>query len=96
MNEEKRRQSCRVMASNLPALRKSCGLTQSQFAELIGVSRSTVTAVERKKDMSWNVFVSSLDVLSRHSASKMFLGALDLDIAGIEEYLSSVPGKELC
>ena len=89
MNEEERGKACKELASNLAALRKSCGFSQGQFAERIGVSRSTVYGVERKKDMTWNVFLASMAVFSRHPEAKKIIGALDIDIDEVEEYLSA-------
>ena len=41
------------MAENLPALRAQLDLTQEEVAGIIGVSRSTVHAIEnRKRDMT--------------------------------------------
>ena len=37
------------MKNNVRALRKLKGLTQEQLAELIGVSRQTINAIEKEK-----------------------------------------------
>ena len=47
------------MTENLPMLRKRLGLTQEEIADKIGVSRSTVIAIENnKREMTWNTFLS--------------------------------------
>ena len=48
-----------ILASLLPILRASIGISQGEIAEYIGVSRQTYCALEQgKRDMSWNTFLS--------------------------------------
>ena len=75
------------MAENLPALRAKLGLTQSDLAELIGVTRQTISAAENKsRDLSWTNFLSLLFLFSQNSPTKDLLTVLDIytpELAGI-------------
>lgn len=75
------------MAENLPALRAKLGLTQSDLAELIGVTRQTISAAENKsRDLSWTNFLSLLFLFSQNSTTKDLLTVLDIytsELAGI-------------
>lgn len=67
MNEQMREKLIANMTDNLPILRKKLGLTQEEFATIIGVDRSTVAAIENyKHQMSWNLFLASLMVFTKN------------------------------
>ena len=56
-----------AMAENLPVLRAKLGLTQSELADIIGVSRQTIATAETgAREMSWSTFISLL-FLFRHN-----------------------------
>ena len=55
MDERQRATLIRNMTDNLPTLRKRMDISQAEFAALIGVSRSTLAAIEnQKRPMTWN------------------------------------------
>lgn len=62
LNKEKtiqQKEFISMLASLLPILRASIGISQGEIAEYIGVSRQTYCALEQgKRDMSWNTFLS--------------------------------------
>lgn len=48
-----------TMTPNLPALRTQAEISQEELANLIGVSRQTYSAMERKiRRMSWSTYLS--------------------------------------
>ena len=49
MDDIKKNQLISNMVENLPVLRKKLDVSQTELAEMIGVSRSTLTALENKK-----------------------------------------------
>ena len=49
MNEKEKKLLIDNMTENLPMLRKKLEITQEELANLIGVSRSTIMAIENKK-----------------------------------------------
>ena len=57
----------RAMAENLPVLRAKLNLTQTELADIIGVSRQTIATAETgAREMSWSTFISLL-FLFRHN-----------------------------
>lgn len=57
----------KAMAENLPVLRAKLGITQSELADIIGVSRQTIATAETGvREMSWGTFISLL-FLFRHN-----------------------------
>ena len=48
-----------ALSNELPALRAKAGVPQDELAKLIGISRQTYGAIERKaREMSWNTYLS--------------------------------------
>ena len=67
------------MAENLPVLRKKAKLTQTQLAEIIGVSKYTLLMIEKKqRKMSWNVFLSLILVFSKNKETDKMLTLFEI------------------
>lgn len=62
-----------ILGERLRALRKSRGLTQTELAEQAGLSRPTVSTLERGNDVSLDSFLSVLRALD-------LLDALDVTV----------------
>ena len=59
LEKVEKQQLVRCLAKNLRSLRTSLGWSQEKLAELIGVTRQTVLAVENgKRDMTWTMFLA--------------------------------------
>ena len=71
MNESTRDEIITNMAENLPLLRMKSGFTQEKLAEMIGISRQTLVAIENKKrQMPWNTFLACLLVFNQNNDTK--------------------------
>lgn len=69
----------RLMAQNLPVLRASLGVTQTELAEMIGVTRQTLSAAESgARPLSWGNFVSLLFVFTQNEQTQRLLETLDI------------------
>ena len=56
------------LVDRLPALRKKYGISQTEFGEKIGVSRQTVSAIERKKTpLTWTTALAMLMFFTANS-----------------------------
>lgn len=67
------------MIKNMVVLRSMLHLTQNDLAQLIGISRQTFTAIEnRKRKMTWNVFLSLMFVFSQHKQTCELLEIFDI------------------
>lgn len=53
--------SMEILQDNLSALRARADITQEELANILGISRQTYYAIEsKKKQMSWNIFMSMI------------------------------------
>ena len=77
------------MTDNLSTLRAKASFTQKRLAELIGVSRQTLVAVESKKrKMSWNTFLACLLVFKSNKDTKLLLEVFHISNDELNVYLS--------
>lgn len=59
ITENEKKKFIDALANELPALRAKAGVPQDELAKLIGISRQTYGAIERKmRDMSWSTYLS--------------------------------------
>ncbi len=50
-----------VFSANLPVYRKAMKLSQEEFGDLIGITRQTVSSIERGAyPLTWSIFISGL------------------------------------
>ena len=78
----------KIMTENLPMLRKLIELTQEEIADKIGVSRSTVIAIENnKREMTWNTFLSLMLLFSKNESTNKILSILDLNTEEFNEFM---------
>lgn len=76
------------MTDNLPMLRTRLGMTQEELADKIGVSRSTVISIENKKrDMTWNTFLSLMLLFTKNEATNILLNVLDIYTEEFNEFI---------
>ena len=69
----------RNMTDNLPMLRTRLGLTQEELANKIGVSRSTILAIENnQREMTWNTFLSLMLLFTKNETTNKLLKVLDI------------------
>ena len=68
-----------VMAENLPVLRAKLNLTQTELADIIGVSRQTIATAEiGAREMSWNTFISLLFLFMHNEPTNALLPILGI------------------
>ena len=59
ITEEEKNKFINALTEELPALRAKARVPQGELAKIIGISRQTYGAIERKKrNMSWNTYLS--------------------------------------
>lgn len=67
------------MADNLPVLRKKAGLTQTDLADMLGVSKYTILMIEKKqRKMTWNTFLSLILIFSKNEETDKMLSLFDI------------------
>lgn len=59
ITEEEKNNFITALTNELPALRAKARIPQEELAKIIGISRQTYGAIERKtRPMSWNTYLS--------------------------------------
>lgn len=79
MQEERKEYYLNKLIENLPVLRAKLQLSQQELANVLGVSRQQIVAIENgKRNMSWNIFLSLLLIFSRNKETKKLLKVFDI------------------
>ena len=88
MNEKEKKLLIDNMTENLPMLRKKLEITQEELANLIGVSRSTIMAIEnQKREMTWNMFLSLVLNFTKNKDTDMFLNVLEIYTDKLNDFI---------
>lgn len=78
-----------AMADNLPMLRTRLGLSQTALANVIGVTRQTVSAMENKtREISWPNFLSLLFLFTQNEETRQLLPVLGIYTQELSEMFS--------
>lgn len=76
------------MTENLPTLRAKATLSQAKLAEMVGVSRQTLVAVEnRKRKMSWSTFLACLLIFHKNEETDALLRLYEIYTEELNDYL---------
>lgn len=68
-----------TLTPNLPTLRTQAEISQEELANLLGISRQTYSAIERKiRRMSWNTYLSLILFFDHNKKTHKLLRALSL------------------
>ena len=88
MNEKEKKLLIDNMTENLPMLRKKLEITQEELANLIGVSRSTIMAIEnQKREMTWNMFLSLVLIFTKNKDTDMLLNVLEIYTDKLNDFI---------
>lgn len=75
----------RRMAENLPVLRARLGLTQAGLAEMVGVTRQTISLVESgTRELPWSSFISLLYIFKQNEQTLPLLEVLQISTPEVE------------
>ena len=76
------------LAKELPVLRKMNNLTQKDLAEILGVSRQTITNIESgSSKMKWSLFLAIMFVFSLDRTTSEYLRTLNMPYSELKEWL---------
>ena len=90
MDEKQKNILIENMSDNLPTLRKKMRVSQEGLAEKIGVSRSTIATIERKKKtMTWNMFLSLVLIFTKNSETDKLLNVLGIYTDELNDFIKS-------
>ena len=74
LSEENKKEVLAVFAKNMTSYRKAMKVSQEEFGDLIGITRQTVSSIERGAyNLTWPVFLASLFVFSGNAQSRQLI-----------------------
>jgi len=89
MLEIDRKKYAVAMARNLPTLRAKLGLSQTQLADCIGVTRQTISSIENQsRELSWTNFLSLLFLFSQNEETMKLLPVMEIYTPELEQVFS--------
>ena len=88
------------MIENLPVLRAKSGLTQAELAQVVGVSRQTILAAEKKqRELTWSMFLALLNVFGSNENTVALIDAFGIRPEGyqnsIKKQVESTPSSNV-
>ena len=89
MREETKDLLVERMTENLVVLRAKLGVTQAELADIAGMSRQTILAIEKKqRTMTWNTFLSLLFIFSANKDTKALLNLFEILTDELLDYIT--------
>lgn len=89
MSEETKDLLVERMTENLVVLRAKLGVTQAELADIAGMSRQTILAIEKKqRTMTWNTFLSLLFIFSVNKDTKALLNLFEILTDELLDYIT--------
>lgn len=78
-----------IMAHNLSVLRMKLNLSQENLAEIIGVTRQTISAIENEqRSMTWPVFMALVLVFLKNKETKRLMVLFGIYTKELDEYIT--------
>lgn len=89
MDEKEKDLLIKSMSEKLPVFRAHLKLSQEDLAELLGISRYTLIAIEKQqRKMSWNVFLSCLLIFTKNDEAKNMLKIMGIYTTELDNLLN--------
>lgn len=79
ISKGKKQQLAKALSGNLPMLRVKMGISQSEIAEMVEVTRQTVSAFESgQREMPWHMFLAFMMIFTSNPITKRLLEAMEI------------------
>lgn len=79
ISKGKKRKLAKALASSLPMLRAQTGISQSELAEMLEVTRQTISAFEsEQREMPWHMFLALMAIFTANPTTKRLLEAMEI------------------
>lgn len=97
LSEENKKNLLKVFSKNMTLYRKAMKISQEEFGSLIGITRQTVSSIERGAyTLTWSIFLSSLLICSSNTQARQMIINTFAGNEVLTDYLESmmsVPAK---
>ena len=92
MNDDRKRELCKILAKNLSVLREKAGITQNELADRLGFSRQTISAIEsQKREMQWSTFSTLAMFFAKDKEMKQIMKVIGIINDEVEKILNLCP-----
>ncbi len=79
ISKGKKQQLAKALSGNLPMLRVKMGISQSELAEMVEVTRQTISAFEsEQREMPWHMFLAFMMIFTSNPVTKRLLDAMEI------------------
>lgn len=77
------------MSENLSVLRAKINLSQEELADVLGVTRQTISAVENEqRNMSWPIFLSLILIFLKNKETKRLIVLLGIYTKELSDFIT--------
>ena len=88
VNDDRKQELCKTLASNMATLRKKVNLKQQELADRLGLSRQNISAIENGKQlMQWSTFSLLVIFFSKDVEVKQIMAVMGILTAEVESIL---------
>lgn len=79
ISKGKKEQLSKALAASLPMLRAKIGISQAELADMVEITRQTVSAFEsEQREMPWNMFLAFMMIFTSNPVTKRLLEAMEI------------------
>ena len=89
MTKEEKKILCQNLGSKLPIFRTALSISQDELANIVSISRQTLSAIEnQQRIMTWTTFLALVLVFFRNEQTKNMLVSLGIYTPSLNSYLT--------
>lgn len=84
-----RNELIKLMSENLSVLRAKLSLSQEDLADVLGVTRQTISAIENEqRNMSWSIFLSLILIFLKNKETKRLMILLGIYTKELSDFIT--------
>ena len=88
MQEERKKKLIDNLTNSLPVLRTMLHMSQLDLANMVGVSRQQIVAIEgKKRSMTWAMFLSIVLIFKSNEETNQLLSALGIYTEDLDDFI---------
>lgn len=89
INKIEQEKYIKLMSENLSVLRAKINLSQEELADVLGVTRQTISAVENEqRNMSWPIFLSLILIFLKNKETKRLIILLGIYTKELSDFIT--------